>query len=67
MVVAESGGECFVVVCVVLLLYAVAWGGGEAVGVVEALVGAGKFGEGDERRRVDRLGIFEVRFDRMIP
>jgi len=30
-----------VVVCVVLLLYAAAWGGGEAVGVVEALVGAG--------------------------
>ena len=49
------------------MLYAAAWGGGEAVGVVEALVGAGKFGEGDERRRVDRLGIFEVRFDRMIP
>ena len=67
MVVVEGGGECFVVVWVVLLLYAFAWGGGEAVGVVEALVGAGKFGEGDERRRVDRLGIFEVRFDRMIP
>jgi hypothetical protein len=39
-VVAEGWGECRVVVWVVLLLYAVAWGGGEAVGVVEALVGA---------------------------
>ena len=41
MVVVEGGGECFVVVRMVLLLYAFAWGGGETVGVVEALVGAG--------------------------
>jgi hypothetical protein len=39
-VVVECGGECCVVVWVVLLLYAVAWGGWEAFGVVEALVGA---------------------------
>ena len=45
------------VVRMVLLLYAFAWGGGEAVGVVEALVGSGQFGEGDEGRRVDCLEV----------
>lgn len=61
MVVVEGGGECFVVVRMVLLLYAFAWGGGEAVGMVEALVGSGQFGEGDEGRRVDFLGVSEVK------
>jgi len=40
-------------------LYAFAWGGGETVGVVEALVGAGELGEGYERRGVGCLGVFD--------
>ena len=57
-VVVESGTECYVVVCVVLLLYAFAWRGWETVGVVEALVGAGQFGERGQRRGLDCLGVF---------
>ena len=41
MLVVAGWGECFVVVRMVLLLYAFAWGGGKAVGMVEALVGSG--------------------------
>lgn len=40
MVVFESLGECSLVVRMVLLLYAFAWGGRQAIGVVETLVGA---------------------------
>jgi hypothetical protein len=57
--VAERGGECFVVVCVVLLLYAFAWRGREAVGVVEALVSAGELRARFEGGRLDCLGVFE--------
>lgn len=40
MVVVEGWGERFMVVRMVLLLYAFAWGGRQAIGVVETLVGA---------------------------
>lgn len=55
----ESWGEYCLALCVVLFVYAAAWRGGQAVGMVEALVGASQSGEGSERGGMGCLGVLD--------